>query len=145
LKISVAGEDVTSEVSANLEKVVDMRDGASVREELEKKDGILDLASAKTEAEFGGKHITELRHRCYVDVDRMVLPDGAMGGVGRILRKVAWKITKPFLAWACHKQNNVNAQIVQALELEKNERDRQLEELKVEIKALKNGRSGQEG
>ena len=145
MKISVAGEDVTEEVSGNLQKVVDMRGGQDIRKELDKKDEVLDLASAKTEAEFGEKHITELGHHCYVDVERMELPDGSMGALGRVLRKVAWKFTKPFIAWAMHKQNNINAQIVQALDLEKRERDRQLEQLKSEIKELKSGRSGKEG
>lgn len=114
-----------------------MRDGGNVLQDLDQKDGVLDLGSAKTEEEFGRKHIAELSHHCYVDVERMVLPDGSKGAVGRMLRKVAWKISKPFLAWVCHKQNNINAQIVQALDLEKRERERQLDELKSEIAELK--------
>ena len=137
MKISLAGEDMTAEISGNLRKVAGMRDAAGVAGDSANKAAVLDLAAASNEKEFACKHLVLLRQSCYVDNESMMLPDGSMGGAARAVRKLFWKILRPVFDWMSHKQNNINAQIVQALDLDKKERDRDLLQLRREIEELK--------
>ena len=129
MKISVAGEEVTDEVAGNLEEVAKLRDGDSAPDASAIADGVLGLSKAETEDAFAGKHLELLRSRCYVDNNIMPVAGG--------IRRVFWRIMRPVFDWMSHKQNQVNAQLVHALELEKHVRDREVTELKKDIEALK--------
>lgn len=140
MKISVSGKDVTDEVVENLKNVADMRDGAQACESLKQAGEVTGLAEAGDQAEFAGRHLELLRHSCYVDNERFSFSKGSAGVAGVMVRKICWKILRPVFDWISHKQNNINAQIVHAMELEKKVRDSQIARLEKEIKELKNDR-----
>lgn len=143
LKISVAGKDVTSEVSDNLKHISETRTDTAVGADRGKE--VLEMKDADSEEQLAGKHLELIRSSSYVDTSRFEFSGGAMGSMMRVVRRLLWKMLRPAFDWIVHKQNNINAQLIHALELEKNERDRQIAELKAEIKGTKAGDDGQAG
>lgn len=140
MTISVNGSDVTDVVGANLKMVAGMRDGAKASDGLRMGSEVLELAESPSEGVFAGRHLELLRHSCYVDNDKFTFSSGSAGGIGRLVRMIGWKVLRPVLDWISHKQNNINAQIVHAMELEKKERDRQVARLQSAIDELRNAR-----
>ena len=90
---------------------------------------VLDMAAAATEEEYSETHIEKLRTRAAVDTAKVQVSGG--------LRQFIWRVMRPVLDSMAHKQNDVNAQVVHAMEMEKRERDRQIGQLKKELDELK--------
>ncbi len=125
MKISLAGEDVTEELSDALGSLSGTREDSGAKADSD----VIDLSRAESESEYSDLHIEKLRPRVSVDTAR-ISPSG-------LVRKVCWRVIRFFFDWVVHKQNNINEQIVHAIEMEKRERDRQVRELRAELEDLR--------
>lgn len=133
MKISVAGEDKTDELAGNLRNVIEMRSNKAC-EEAGREDEVLGLASAGNENEFAGRHMDLLRQHCSVDPGMIRITPGSAAGM---VRKVLWLLIRPLFDWISQRQNLINTQLVQAVDMERRIRERELLHLKKEIESLK--------
>lgn len=134
LRIKVAGEDRTSDIGESLKELSGTRQSGNETGAQDAGSAVLALTASGSESEFADRHIALLRQSCFVDNAKIDLPSGS---AARSVRKLLWKILRPVFDWISHRQNNINAQIVQALEMEKKIRDREIRQLRKDIDELK--------
>jgi hypothetical protein len=135
VKISVAGEDVTQEIEGVLKSI--SRQRGSLCADDARACEVLKMKEAGSAGELASAHMEALRKACFVDTAQYQFDGQALGGILRAARKAVWSILRPVIEWIVHRQNNINAQVVQAIELQKNEFDRELAELRKDIESLK--------
>jgi len=137
MKIIIAGKDRTRDVGTD---IVNNAGKLFDRELLRLLDGEKDLLAIggfKGSDNFLGEFIRLLRFRNSIDYTELNEAFLSRSFLIRFIRKVLWKLINPFNNWFAFKQNAINRSLLYAIEFKRDERLKELTNLKKEIERIK--------
>jgi hypothetical protein len=146
-RVIVAGADRSRDMEPALRAAADRRPDRGLARRIEDEQPVLALGSARSESEYLSRHLSLLRARNRIDTLLFETPAGPGLG-GRLLHRLrlaVWRTLRYAFDWLAFRQNSINLRLTSQLEMEKEERERQVAALERRIRALEERGSGEGG
>jgi hypothetical protein len=139
--LQIGGQDRTADLGHALRGAAEAMCDADLAERIRQEAVVLALGRDASGELFLDRHAELLRSRSAVDASKLTIPEtpGPAGRPVSMLRRVLWKLLRHQQDWITFRQNTINAQLLYALEFEKQARRHEAAELRRRLDALERG------
>jgi len=142
MRLTIAGKDRTGDVGNDVAKDAPRLSNAGLDRLLNGEKDLLLIGNKHGGDAFLAEYIRLLRCRNTIDYTEIDFPSSRRTKLISIVRKVMWKLTRPFHDWFAFRQNSINRSLLYALEFENEQRRMDILRLEQEIERIRREKSG---